>query len=142
MEEVSSRRIAESLQSIAAYLEHQADQLLFDNFQFGLSQYRILTELQRHDGQSQKDIAATLGQTEASISRQVRILQDKGLALTRINPENRREKFLLLSKHGQQSSAAAAVLLERHYDQQLAMLDDDDAAELSALLRTLQAILL
>jgi DNA-binding MarR family transcriptional regulator len=48
----------------------------------GLSQYRILMVLELSPDLQQRAIATALGQTEASISRQIKVLQAKGLLMS------------------------------------------------------------
>src|SRR5580700_3709704 len=88
------------LQHIGTILERQFDQALLEQFGIGTSQYRILLVLQAHPDISQKHLAANLGQTEASISRQVRVLQNKLLITVRVHPTSRRERVVSLSSKG------------------------------------------
>jgi DNA-binding MarR family transcriptional regulator len=88
------------LQHIGTILERQFDQALLEQLGIGTSQYRILLALEAHPDISQKHLAANLGQTEASISRQVRILQSKLLIDTQIHPRSRRERVTNLSPKG------------------------------------------
>lgn len=88
------------LQHIGTILERQFDQALLEQFGIGTSQYRILLALEAHPDISQKHLAANLGQTEASISRQVRILQSKLLISIQVHPRSRRERVTNLSPKG------------------------------------------
>jgi DNA-binding MarR family transcriptional regulator len=88
------------LQHIGTILERQFDQSLSEQLGIGTSQYRILLALEAHPDISQKHLAANLGQTEASISRQIRILQAKLLIDTQIHPRSRRERVTNLSPKG------------------------------------------
>src|ERR1700722_2796956 len=88
------------LQHIGTILERQFDQALLEQLGIGTSQYRILLALETHPDISQKRLAANLGQTEASISRQVRVLQAKLLITTDVHPRSRRERITNLSPKG------------------------------------------
>ena len=88
------------LQHIGTILERQFDQALLEQLGIGTSQYRILLALEAHSDISQKRLAANLGQTEASISRQVKLLQAKQLILTQVHPHSRRERVTSLSPKG------------------------------------------
>jgi DNA-binding MarR family transcriptional regulator len=88
------------LQHIGTILERQFDQALLEQLGIGTSQYRILLALEAHPDISQKHLAANLGQTEASISRQVRVLQSKLLISTQVHPQSRRERVTNLSPKG------------------------------------------
>jgi DNA-binding MarR family transcriptional regulator len=88
------------LQHIGTILERQFDQALLEQLGIGTSQYRILLVLETHADSSQRHLAANLGQTEASISRQIKILQSKSLITTQIHPRSRRERVTNLSPRG------------------------------------------
>jgi DNA-binding MarR family transcriptional regulator len=98
------------LQHIGTILERQFDQALLEQFGIGTSQYRILLALEAHPDISQKRLATNLGQTEASISRQVRVLQTKLLISTQVHPSSRRERITNLSPKGVTVIAVAKEL--------------------------------
>lgn len=79
------------LQHLATVLAKQSDQLLSERLGIGFSQFKILMVLQVNPHTRQRQIADKLGQTEASISRQIALMHDKHLLQTTINPNNRRE---------------------------------------------------
>jgi len=64
---------------------------------------------------AQRDIADYLGQTEASISRQIKLLIEKGLLQTSTSPQNRREHLTTLTGKGQRLLDKAIELLNNHY---------------------------
>jgi DNA-binding MarR family transcriptional regulator len=88
------------LQHVGTISQRQFDQALLEQLGIGTSQYRILLVLQTHPDISQKHLAANLGQTEASISRQVRVLQSKLLITVRMHPTSHRERVVSLSPKG------------------------------------------
>lgn len=67
------------LHHLGTALDRQSDLLLQDKFGLGFSQFKIMLALKQKDGVQQKQIAHTLGQTEASISRQIKLLVNMGL---------------------------------------------------------------
>lgn len=79
------------LQHMSGVMAKQNDQALQERLGIGFSQFRILRVLEHNPRIQQKQIADWLGQTEASISRQIKLMIEKGLLQTSINPENRRE---------------------------------------------------
>jgi DNA-binding MarR family transcriptional regulator len=101
------------LQHIGTILERQFDQALLEQLGIGTSQYRILLALEAHPDVSQKRLATNLGQTEASISRQVRVLQTKQLINTQVHPHSRRERVTSLSPKGVTVIAVAKELYAR-----------------------------
>lgn len=79
------------LQHISTVLSKQSNQILSERLGIGFSQYKILLVLQANPKTRQRHIADRLGQTEASISRQVGVMHAQNLLQTTINPSNRRE---------------------------------------------------
>jgi DNA-binding MarR family transcriptional regulator len=112
----------EPSQAILYYLQHlsvlthrQSDQVLQEQLGIGTSQYRILQVLQANPAVQQKQIANLLGQTEASISRQVKLMQEKGLIVAKVNPENKREHLTQLLPKGERLlEVGTQVLLQYH----------------------------
>ena len=88
------------LQHLSATLAKQSDQTLMERLGVGFSQFKIMRIVQGHPTVTQRDIAERLGQTEASISRQVKLLQERGLISVTISPENRREHHSSLTPKG------------------------------------------
>jgi DNA-binding MarR family transcriptional regulator len=112
------------LQHIGTILERQFDQALSEQLGIGTAQYRILLALQAHPEISQKHLAANLGQTEASISRQRRILQNKLLITVAVHPKSRRERIVNLSSKGVTVLAAAEELFSQVADSLLGSLSE------------------
>ncbi len=79
------------LQHLSGVLAKQSDQALQERLGIGFSQFKILRVLQHSPHTQQRQIAEWLGQTEASISRQIKLMIEKGLLQTTISPKNRRE---------------------------------------------------
>jgi DNA-binding MarR family transcriptional regulator len=100
------------IQGTAALLLKQSDQVLQEQLGIGMSQFRILKIVQANPRMLQRHIADALGQTEASISRQVKLLHDKQLLATHINPKNRREHITSLTPKGFQITEAAQDVLQ------------------------------
>lgn len=79
------------LQHLSSVLAKQSDQALQERLGIGFSQFKILRVLQHSPRTQQRQIAQWLGQTEASISRQIKLMIQKGLLVTAVSPKNRRE---------------------------------------------------
>ncbi len=88
------------LQHLAFTLNRQSDQVLQERLGIGFSQFKILMVLKWNPKIQQKEIAENLGQTEASISRQIKLLQESGLLSSRKNQDNRRQHITDLTPHG------------------------------------------
>lgn len=99
------------MQHVASVMAKQADQVLQENLDIGLSQFKILMVLQKNPQVQQRFIAERLGQTEASISRQIQLLQDKQLLTARRNPLNLRKRVTTPTVKGAYLTDQAMTLL-------------------------------
>ncbi len=133
----SSHAFAALLYHLTATLDKQSDQMLMERLGIGTSQFRIMLEVQGHQHVSQRNVADRLGQTEASVSRQVRQLSEDGLAVITVNPQNRREHIVQLTPKGTRLYAEAARILQHMYHSVFAGVDDKQQALLYETLETL-----
>jgi DNA-binding MarR family transcriptional regulator len=122
------------LTHLAAVLIKQSDQILQEQLGIGLSQYRILMVLEWNPRIQQKAIADNLGQTEASISRQVKLLVGKGLLVSRSDTTNKRKHVSLPTPLGMQLTEAATNLLRRNFSVDFAYLGDEKILKLNSVL--------
>jgi DNA-binding MarR family transcriptional regulator len=99
----------------ASTLARQADQVLQERLGIGLSQYRIMMVLQWYPNVQQKHIAENLGQTEASISRQIKLMLEDGLLQSMVSPKNRREHITTLTGKGERLANEASSVLNQYY---------------------------
>lgn len=113
------------LTHLAAVIGKQSDQVLQEQLGIGLSQYRILMVLEWNPRVQQKAIADSLGQTEASISRQISLLTQKGLLVSKPDPQNRRKHITTPTPRGMQLTEAANDIMRRNFGQEFAALGDD-----------------
>ncbi len=105
------------LQHLSGVLAKQSDQALQERLGIGFSQFKILRVLQHSPHTQQRQIAEWLGQTEASISRQIKLMIDKGLLQTTISPKNRREHLTTPTAKGvRMTEEAINVLNSTHSD--------------------------
>lgn len=103
------------LQHLSAVLAKQSDQLLSERLGIGFSQYKILLVLQANPRTRQSHIADRLGQTEASISRQIKVMLGKNLLITTINLNNRREHVTNPTAKGLRLVDEAQTLLNSYH---------------------------
>ena len=89
------------LQHTASTLARQSDQVLQERLGVGFSQFKILMTLQWNPGVQQKHIAESLGQTEASISRQIKLMHEAGLLQSKVSERNKREHITTLTRKGE-----------------------------------------
>lgn len=125
------------LHHLSSTLDRQSDQVLSAKLGIGFSQYKILMALTQQDKCAQRDIAAYLGQTEASISRQMKLLSEKGLLQTRTSPNNRREHITTLTSRGEQLVERANDLLNAQHQPMFAKLSPANQAELATSLEVM-----
>jgi len=111
----SSGNIGTLLQHTASLLARQSDQVLQEQLGIGMSQFKILRSLQTNPHIQQRQIANLLGQTEASISRQIKLLHDKHMIETAVNPQNRREHLTTLTAKGAKVVSAAMEVLQKYH---------------------------
>lgn len=122
------------LQHICSILSKQADQVLQERLGIGISQFKILRVLQYSPKTRQRQIADWLSQTEASISRQIKIMIDRGLLQVTISPKNRREHLTTPTARGMRiTEEALQVLTDCH----AAMYDELGEKKQQQLLRIL-----
>jgi DNA-binding MarR family transcriptional regulator len=120
------------IQHLAFTMSRQNDQLLQERLGIGFSQFKILMVLERNPHLQQRQIAEALGQTEASISRQIKLMAADGLLQSTVSPRNRREHITTPTSKGirlaDEAMAALnnyhAPMFERLSEHQLAVLRD------------------
>lgn len=108
-------------------LQHQSDQLLRAQVGVGFGQIRIMDELGKATAHSQREIANKLYQTEANISRQLRLLQKKGLVNITSKPGDKRQRQVTLTARGTQTYSQAQSVLTKFQKQVLASVEYREA---------------
>lgn len=91
------------LHHLGFVMDRQSDLLLQQRLDIGFSQFKILMALKWHASVQQRHIAEKLGQTEASVSRQIKLLKDAGFITVTQSPHNRREHITTLTTKGVQT---------------------------------------
>jgi DNA-binding MarR family transcriptional regulator len=122
------------MQHVASVLQRQTDQVLQERLGIGMSQFRILLMLHEHVDEhapvDQRRVADNLGQTEASISRQVKLLQELGMVVATVDPRERRRRLLTPTVKGLKVLHAAEDVLEQYEEPMLAAFNDKQRAQL------------
>lgn len=134
----SADHIALRVHQLSARMARECDQILQERLGIGLSQYKILAAVERNEGLQQRAVALELGQTEASVSRQVRLLAASGLLTVRRNPANRREHRSELTARGVRVTAAAAQALGNYHHSLASRLSPRQQEVLQSLLDQLE----
>lgn len=125
---------------LAAVMGKQTEQVLQEQLGIGLSQYKILMVLEWNPRIGQKAIADSLGQTEAAVSRQIKLLKSKDLLLIKPDPHNRRKHITAPTPLGMQLTEAASNILRRSLGPDFAKLGDDQLTRLTAGLQQLHRL--
>lgn len=99
------------LQHAAAMMTRQSDQVLQERLGIGMSQLKILMLLSDEPTVQQRKLADCLGQTEASISRQIKLMAEKGFLQVMVNPKSKREHITVLTPKGNKITGAAREVL-------------------------------
>jgi DNA-binding MarR family transcriptional regulator len=126
-------------QHIASQLAKQSDQELQEVLGIGYSQLKLLLALQSKPYLKQRDIAADLGQTEASISRQVKLMISQGMLNITINPKNKREHLTAVTTKGVRLTNAALETLAKYHEPIFNGLGDKQRSQLSEILQSLHS---
>lgn len=125
------------LHHVAALLAKQSEQVLQEQLGIGMSQFKILRILEAEPRTTQKEIAFHLGQTEASISRQVKLMMADGLLQTIISPKDHREHLTVLTHKGMRLNEAALQALARYHRPTFDALSDKQREQLAVALETI-----
>jgi DNA-binding MarR family transcriptional regulator len=135
----SANNLGYMFQHIASLLAKQSDQELQEVLGIGYSQLKLLLALQSRPYLKQIDIASELGQTEASISRQVKLMIDQGLLYITINPKNRREHLTTVTPKGMKLTEAALDALAKYHEPVFAALGDKQQGQLQEIFKALHS---
>lgn len=118
------------LHKIGALMERASDQVLFEEFGIGFSQFKILFALQHHQDVQQKQIAHFLGQTEASVSRQIKLLKAAKFIEVRLGKDDKKKHYITLTTRGSEVAKDALGVLNAYYEPILAVLSADEQLDL------------
>lgn len=125
------------LHHLAIVLDHQSDVLLQERLDISYSQFKILMALKWRSNVQQKQIAQKLGQTEASVSRQIKGLAEAGLLrITRSN-NDRREHITVLTPKGEALVNKAMKALNDYHAPVFARLSFAQQLALQTMLETM-----
>jgi DNA-binding MarR family transcriptional regulator len=97
---------------LSFFLEKKADESLKEQLGVGFAQYKVLEAINQNALARQNMVANMLDQTEASISRQIKILQAKGLISVSLVMGNKRARELSLTRVGEEIVGSASNVLD------------------------------
>lgn len=114
------------LHKIGSMMERASDQVLFNEFGVGYSQFKILFALSYHEDVQQKEIAQFLGQTEASISRQIKLLKEASFITITLGADDKKKHLITLTVKGQKMLSDALSVLNSYYLPILSVLSESE----------------
>ena len=94
-------------------LQQLSDELLGQEVGVSLSHVRIMGALDATIPRSQRVVATNLRQTEANISRQMRVMADQGLVKIAPNKKDHRQRDVTLTSKGARKYEQAEKLLKK-----------------------------
>jgi DNA-binding MarR family transcriptional regulator len=127
-------RLGYLFQHAADTAYRQSDQALQERLGIGLSQLKIMTMLQAYPDIPQRRLGVGLGQTEASISRQVKLLERKGMVAVKVDPRERRRRLVSLTGRGIKMAEAAEAVITQQREQLFAALTTKQQQQLQTIL--------
>ncbi len=125
---------------LAAVMDKQSEQILRQQLGIGQSQYKLLMVLEWNPRVQQRAIADSLGQTEASVRRQIKLLKQRGLLLSKADPSNRRKHITTPTPLGMQITEAATAIIRRNFGPEYTRLGGDQLQQLISDLQQLHQI--
>jgi|ERR1035438_2163952 DNA-binding MarR family transcriptional regulator len=126
----TANKIDYILQHITSLLSRDSDQILLEQLGIGYSQFKLLRVLSSGAPIKQGFIADLLGQTEASISRQINLLIDKNLITKNVDPHNKRVRLIAITAKGKKITEASDEVLNRYHKNILAEISSKQRLEL------------
>lgn len=105
------------LHQLAFLLEKRSDESLKEQIGVGLAQYKVLEAISQNPLSKQNVIAKLLDQTEASVTRQIKLLDKKGMIKVVPVMGNLRARELSLTKVGEELVSQAREILDLTHSQ-------------------------
>lgn len=125
------------LHHLALALDRQSDLFLQNHLDIGFSQFKILMALKNNQDIQQKEIAKRLGQTEASVSRQIKMLQEIGYVSFQHGEQDRRKHLTKLTPKGEGLVNKCLSALNRYHQPVFDQLSPGERQQLYDSLRQL-----
>lgn len=123
------------IQHLAFTLSRQNEQILQERLGLGFSQFKILMLLQSNPSVQQRDIADGLGQTEASVSRQIKLMIRRGLLSSQVSPNNRRQHITTPTTKGLRLTEEAMHILNNYHAPMFERFNDKQREQLLQMLQ-------
>lgn len=118
------------LHRLSSILQRKSDEALQRELEIGFSQAKLMIIASKHPRCEQREMAHHLGQTEASISRQLKIMQDAKLVSVERDKKDNRRRHIKLTAHGEKTLAKAKKVLEAQHSEALKDFTDQEVEQL------------
>lgn len=128
------------LHHAAFAIDRASDQVLLERLGIGFSQFKILMALKWHAHSQQRQIADYLGQTEASVSRQIKLLRARSLVQMRASTKSRRDHITVLTTKGDSLATRATEILNAYHAPMFAGLNGKQQTALSEALMIMHSV--
>lgn len=125
------------LQHLTSLLTRNSDQILQEQLGVGYAQFKIMRITENGHPVKQRYIADVLGQTEASVSRQTKILIKKGYVTKKVDPHNKRVRLVEITQKGQEMTSVILDLLNKYHKSIMGNISDKQQASLISMLEIL-----
>ena len=126
------------IHQLAFRLEKRIDDVLRKQLSIGFAQYKVLEAVGNNAQTKQNMVADMLHQTEASISRQVKILSGLDLLIVGTVMENKRARELTLTEKGEKMLLEGAGFIQEVQSAFFGKLNIEEQAALQQLIMRLQ----
>jgi DNA-binding MarR family transcriptional regulator len=111
-----------ALHHLTFILQHRYDDHLLSRVGVGFAHTRIMEVLDNTVPRSQRQLATWLGQTEANISRQIRLMKKQGIVRITKNKKDARQRDVTLTDKGAKKLDAAQKILHQQQHELMQML--------------------
>lgn len=126
-----------SLHRLTFILQHISEDILQEKLGIGFSQFKLMIGMAKHPGDDQQHLAKYLGQTEASISRQIKLMKDMALVKVEKDKKDSRRRHLYLTPKGHTHFEKAQKLLEQKHREAMHGLSDSDVKKFNKYIDTM-----
>lgn len=130
----SSHQPIFELYKVGQACERFINDALFSAMGIGFSQYRLLWVLEQRGPLQQNEIAMQLAQTEASISRQVKLLKEASFIRIELGADDKKRHVVSLTGAGRKATLHASEIIDGVYRQLLRGVSDKDQKQLTMIL--------
>jgi DNA-binding MarR family transcriptional regulator len=131
------KRIANPLHEVIYKMSHHANAVMEERKSLDFSQFKLLMMITEEPEFNQKTLADCVGITQAGMSKTILNLEKKGIIVSQINKNNRRERRLVITELGQKLLQENMHPIEELSDELFSALTTEEVDTLEAILHKL-----